>query len=224
MKTLRVTMFAAALQGLAAMTVAQEDITSSLVPTDDGRGVAACVRVSFSDLRELPAKAVQGLWALIVCVTQPIHPYHYVRDAEGKVVTDSEGGNEKVWFPFYRLWGERQGDSVAGIVYDNRGTNGIAGSHWFAGYGGSGWEDKAGKLAGLALLAWGTSEAFQSKCHEHGELESSTGVQFTDVAEHGNGRPEPPRHKPEPEPQPEPSPEPEPGIIGSDGEGNPVGR
>ena len=142
----------AALLGMAAITVAGEDVTSSLVPTEDGHGAVACVNVTFSDLSELPGKAVKGLWSLIVCITQPIHAFHYVRDKRGAIVTDADGDNKKVWLPFYRLWGEHQGDSIVGIVYDNRGTNGIAGSYWFAGYDNSGWQDKAGKATALLAL------------------------------------------------------------------------
>ena len=138
MKTVCLTMFAAALQSLAAITNAQDnETTTTVLPTEGGRGVAACVSMSFGDFRELPVKAAQCLWSLVVCATQPIHPYHYIREDQGKAATDSNGG-KKVWLPFYRLWGEHQGDSVVGIVYDNHSTNGIAGSHWFAGYGNSG--------------------------------------------------------------------------------------
>jgi hypothetical protein len=225
MKTAWLVMLAAALLGQTALSMAGEDVTSSLVPTDDGRGVAACVSVSFGNLRELPVKAVKGLWSLVVCVTQPIHPYHYVRDDQRKVVTDSNGHNKKVWLPFYRLWGEHQSDSVVGIVYDNHGTNGIAGSCWFAGYGNSGWQDKGGKLAGLALLTWGAREAFQSQHHEHGDRDAV--IHPVEIAEHGDDRAAPPPARPEPElqPQPQPEPIPEPTLPeGWEGDGGPVGR
>jgi len=214
MKKRRLMTFAAVLS-LAAITVAGDGVTSFLVPTEDGQGVVACVYVTLSDLIKQPGKAVKGLWSLIVCVTQPIHPYHYVRDAGGKVTRDKDRVNKKVWFPFYRFWGEHQADSLVGIVYDNRGTNGIAGTHWLAGYGNSGWQDKGGKLAGIALLTWGAREAFQSKHHEHGDRDTIT--QPVETNEHEDDRPAPPQPQPEPTPQPT-LPD------GWDGPGGPVGR
>ena len=225
MKTAWITVFAAALFGHAAMTSAGDGVTSSLVPTEDGHGVVACVNVTFSNLSELPVKAVKGLWSLVVCVTQPIHPYHYMRNGQGEIVKNRDGNNRKVWLPFYRVWDEHQADSLVGIVYDNRGTNGIAGTHWLAGYGNSGWQDKGGKLAGLALLTWGAREAFQSKHHEQGDRDAVT--QPVETTEHGDDRPAPPppRPKPKPEPQPQPEPEPTPQPTMPDdwgGDGGPV--
>jgi len=221
-------MFAAALQSLAAITNAQDnEMTTAVVPTEDGRGVAACVSVSFGDLRELPVKTVQCLWSLVVCVTQPIHPYHYIRDEQGKVVTDSDGGNKKVWLPFYRLWGEHQGDSVVGIVYDNRGTNGIAGSCWFAGYGNSGWQDKGGKLIGLALLAWSTSEGLGSKHAEHESSSRKIEPEPVVSTSHSHEEPREPPTQPLPTSTPQPQAEqtPPPALpAGWEGEGGPVGR
>jgi len=221
-------MVAAALESLAAITNAQDnEMTTTLVPTEDGGGVAACVSVSFGDLREVPVKVVQCLWSLLVSVTQPIHPYHYIRDDQGRVVTDGDGGNKKVWLPFYRLWGEHQGDSMVGIVYDNRGTNGVVGSHWFAGYGNYGWQDKGGKLIGMALLAWGTSEVLDSKHGRHEDFSPQT--QPEPVVSTNQTYEEPVEQVPEPEPTPTPQSEPEPApppILpeGWDGEGGPVGR
>lgn len=216
-------MFAVAFLGQAAMTVAG-DVTSSLAPTEDGRGVAACVSVNFGDLRELPRNAVKGLWSLIMCVTQPIHPYHYVRDERGTIVKDADGDNQKVWLPFYRLWGEHQGDSVVGIVYDNGGANGIAGSHWLAGYGNSGWQDKAGKTTSLlAILFIDRNNNYSGLWHEdygHREIEETPVVETTSRR---NDRDDDERKPPVINPEP-PNGTPDiPPITGSDGEGGPVG-
>lgn len=224
MKTRCLVMFAAALLGQAAMTIAGEDeMTASLVPGEGG--VAACMSVTFGDLSELPEKAVKGLGSLMVCITQPVHPYHYVRDEQGRIVKDGDGDNKKVWFPFYRVRGTYQHDSVVGIVYDNRGTNGIAGSRWFAGYGNSGWQDKGGKIMGLALLAWGTSEALESKNRNHED--SSREIEPDSVVSTIHSREEPtaalPKLQP-PVPQPQPEPTPPPILPDErDGNGGPVG-
>lgn len=216
----------AILLGLAAAVWA-DDETTGIVPTADGNGVAVCRSISFGDISELPGKALKGIWALAVCITQPIHPYHYVRDNNGEVVKNKDGANKKVWLPFYRIWGEHQGDSVVGIVYDNRSATGIAGSHWLAGYGDKGWRDKGGKLAGLALLAWGASEAFDS---DHG-LHQDQGAEARpepivtinrhdeDEAEHISA----PATTPPTEPE---SPEPVEPVWPPEweGEGGPVGR
>lgn len=170
MKKILIIMIAAALQSVTAISNAQEDITSSLALAEDGHGLSACVSVNFGDFREVPVKALKSVWALSACVTQPLHLYHYVKDRNGKVESDSTGSDKKVWLPFYRLFVAHQGDSVVGIVYDNRVNNGIAGSHWLAGYGGSGWQDKGGKMVGLALLAWGASEAFVSSRGHHQDI------------------------------------------------------
>lgn len=228
MKTMKLIMFAAALHSLAAITNARDnEMKTEIVPTADGQGVAACVSIGFDDLRELPSKAVQGFWSLIVCVTQPIHPYHYVRDDQEKIVTDSDGDNKKVWLPFYRLWGEHQGDSVVGIVYDNRGTNGIAGGHWFAGYGNSGWKDKGGKLAGLALLAWGASEAFDSDHGRNQDRGSEEQQEPVVTVNHDDDSVTEQISVPEmttPTPEPEPDPPIPPAWPAEwEGEGGPVG-
>ncbi|OGV70914.1 MAG: hypothetical protein A2283_22080 [Lentisphaerae bacterium RIFOXYA12_FULL_48_11] len=219
MKKICIAVFAAALTVLAAHSMAGDDITSSVVPTDDGHGVVTCVSVSFDNIRELPGKTVKAVWSLFVCITQPIHPYHYVRDEQGKVVTDGDGGNKKVWLPFYRLWGEHQGDSVVGIVYDNRGTNGMAGSCWFAGYGNSGWQDKGGKLVGLALLALGTSKAQGSK--QRGSVDYSRQIESEPVVPTRHSREE--AREPLPQPQSTPVSQPT-SPEGWDGGGGPVGR
>ena len=197
-------MFAAALLGQAALSTGQEDkMTTALSPMPDGHGVAAGVNVKFDNVRELPGKLLRGIGSLFVTITQPIHLYHRVQD--------NYGGEQKVWLPFYRIWGENQGDSVVGIVYDNRASNGIGGTHWFAGYGNEGWQDKGGKIVGLALLIWSTHEAL--------EQEQSHGCEVGTIPEDSD---ESDCKETPVQPVPEPEPENE-GPIGSDGEGGPVG-
>jgi len=206
--------------GWAAVSMAGDDIASSLVPTGDGRGVAACVSATFGDIREVPMKTVKAVWSLIVCITQPIHPYHYVRDKDGAVIKDRDGHNRKVWLPFYRLFGEHQNDSVVGIVYDNRGTNGVAGSHWFANYNNQGWQDKGGKTIGLALLAWGGTETLKSKHHKREESNQPVEAETVVSTSHSQETPAGPAPQPIPAPQPMPPPA---LPTQTDGEGHPVG-
>ena len=220
MRTRCFMLFGVALKSLLVM--GQEEIASSLVPTDDGHGVVACVSVGFSDFRELPVKATEAVLSLVVCVTQPVHPYHYIRDDRTKVIPDGRGNNKKVWLPFYRLWGKHQGDSVLGIVHDSRSMNGIGGTHWFAGYGNDGWKDKSGKLVGVLLLTWGMAEALDHEGTRYGDLgptEEPTGTVSSEDS-HWQAAEGDSEDRPEPEPEPAPPTLPE----GWDGEGGPVGR
>ena len=143
--------------GTCGCASTRQGVRTGLRPTSDQSGAQGTIEVDFTSPSEIPGKLLRGVGDALVCVTQPIHPYHYIRNEDEDIIRDKNGDTVKVWLPFWRIIGKHHGDSAIGIVYDHG---------WFAG-----WNDrpgdKLGKLAGLALLAWGADGAFSGSNDAH---------------------------------------------------------
>lgn len=193
------------------------DVNTAIAPNPVGNGVMAQVEIEFTSVSEIPGKLLKGLGDAMVSITQPIHPYHYVRNDQGRIVTNHDGKPEKVWLPFWRIIGKHHGDSVAGIVYDHG---------WLGG-----WKerpgDKLGKAAGLALLIWGSSELMDDPDKERGseslEVDHCSEIESDDY-EYEPGPSVPNVTLPQnPVSPPEVPPVVDPVLEWGDGEGGPVG-